>query len=581
LEGAGNRSLRLALGLLAVVTLILAGIELTLFLSAGTAPHWVLALYVAVAVEYVLGGLLAWLWRPSNRMGLLLCLGGLSLLVAALENTDVPALVAVGLITAELPIALIVQIVLAFPSGRVNGRLARGLVVGGYVMTTVLRAPHWLFSDPPGGLNGVLEVAHRPDLAHVGMIVQDVADVLVIGGTALVLALRLAGARSIQRPVLAVLYPYGIVVLSFLELAGHLAPTLVGISPVTVFVLQISALAVIPVAFVLGMMRGGFARTGEIEELGAWLGAHEGGRPQVREALAAVLGDSSVQLLFWLPDGERFVDGLGAAADLPRASSGRAAVEIELAGRRVGAIDYDALLIAEPELVRAAGRVVALALERDRLTVELLASRDALSQSRARIVRSADRERRRIARDLHDGLQGRLVLLAMRAGRLASSEVGAPATGEVVALQRGLQAASDELRALVQGVMPTLLIERGLYAAAEDLVDRLPLPTVLELPQADGALPAAVESVGYFVVAEALTNAVKHSRARELVVRLTREDGRLWIEVRDDGIGGARAGSGSGLRGISDRLDVVGGRLRIDSPPGGGTVLTAEVPCES
>ena len=204
MEGAGNRSLRLALGLLAVVTLILAGIELTLFLSAGTAPHWVLALYVAVAVEYVLGGLLAWLWRPSNRMGLLLCLGGLSLLVAALENTEVPALVAVGLITAELPIALIVQIVLAFPSGRLNGRLARGLVVGGYVMTTVLRAPHWLFSDPPGGLNGVLEVAHRPDLAHVGMIVQDVADVLVIGGTALVLALRLAGARSIQRPVLAV-----------------------------------------------------------------------------------------------------------------------------------------------------------------------------------------------------------------------------------------------------------------------------------------------------------------------------------------------------------------------------------------
>jgi signal transduction histidine kinase len=580
LVGVGAHSLTLALGQLALVTLVLAGVELAVFLRNGTAPHWVLGLYVAVGVEYVLGGLIAWRRRPSNRMGLLLWLAGLSLLVSALDNTQVPALAAVGLITAELPVALIIQIVLAFPSGRLHGHVARGLVAGGYVMTVVLRAPHWLFSDPPGGLNGVLEVAHRPGLAHAGMIVQDVFLGLVIGATAFVLALRLARARPAQRRVLAVLYPSGIVVVVLLEFAGRVLPTLIDISPITVFVVQISVLAMIPVAFVLGVVRGIFARTGEIDELGAWLGAQDGGRPLLREALAATLGDQSVQLLFWLPERELYVDSGGAVATLPVEGSGRAVVMIELAGSRVGAIDYDSVLIVDPELVRAAGRVVAIALERDRLTVELLASRTALRESRARIVDSADSERRRIARDLHDGLQGRLVLMALRIGRMASPP-GGPVNAEVDILQHELQAASDELRGLVEGVMPTLLIERGLYAAAEDLVDRLPLPAELALPAHDGDLPDAVQSAGYFVLAEALTNAVKHARASRLTVRLTHDDGRLGIEVRDDGIGGAGVNGGSGLRGIADRLDVLGGALRIDSPAGGGTTLAAEVPCGS
>jgi signal transduction histidine kinase len=471
--------------------------------------------------------------------------------------------------------------VLAFPSGRLDGRLARGPVLGAYAMTLVLRAPHWLFSDPPGGLNGVLQVAHRPGLAHAGMIVQNVADVVVIAMTALVLASRLARSPQSRRRVLAVLYPSGILVVTFVEFAGRVPPTLITISPVTVFVVQISAVAVIPVAFVLGMMRGGFARSGEIDELGAWLGTSDGGRPQLRDALAAALGDDSIALLFWLPEPGRYVDAQGAIVALPRPASGRAAVDIELGGHRVAAIDYGAHVIADPELVRAAGRVVALALERDRLTAELIANRNALRESRARIVRSADDERRRIVRDLHDGLQGVWCCSRCASGSWSASPAGTPPNGQVLALQRELQTANDELRDLVQGVMPAMLIERGLYAAAEDLVERLPLPTVLELPEADGELPDAVQSVGYFVVAEALTNAVKHARARELAVRVGREDGWLWFEVRDDGIGRARLTPRSGLRGIADRIDAIGGSLRIESPPGGGTLVAARVPCGS
>jgi signal transduction histidine kinase len=356
---------------------------------------------------------------------------------------------------------------------------------------------------------------------------------------------------------------------------------LFGFGPVTVFVLQIVAAAGIPVAFTLGVLRGGFARTGEIEELGVWLGAGDGGRPHLRDALARALGDYSLELLFWLPDGACYVDARGAGAELPPAGSRRAAVEIELAGRRVGAIAYYAMLIAEPGLVRQAGRVISLALERERLTAELLASRDAVRESRARIVEAADRERRRIARDLHDGLQASLVLLAMKADRIATAPRAGPLAHEAAEMRSGLEAASDALRRLVHGVMPALLVERGLYAATEDLVDSVPLPTRLEFANAAGELPDGVESTGYFVIAEAVTNAVKHSNARELAVRLARTEGQLRIEVRDDGVGGARVGAGTGLRGIADRLDVLGGRLRVESPPGGGTLVLAEVPCVS
>lgn len=562
------------------MTLVLGGVEAALFLHESFSPVWVLLLYTAVGLAYVLAGLLAWSRRPSNRTGALLCAGGFSLLIAALENTDVAALAAAGLIFAVAPIGVILHILLAFPSGRLNGRLARGLVGAGYVITIVLQSPRYLFSNLPGPM-GALQVADRPDLIRIGMWVQDSAGIVVIVASALLLGARLRGANREHRRVLAFLYSYGIVAILFLEVAVHVLPLLFGLGPITVFVLQISAAAGIPVAFAIGVLRGRFARTGEIEELGVWLGAEDGGRPRLRDALAGALGDDSLQLLFWLPDDARYVDDRGAAAELPRARTGRGAVEIELADRRVGAIVYDALLIVEPGLVRAAGGVIALALERERLTAALLASRDALTESRTRIVQAADRERRRIARDLHDGLQAQLVLLAIKAGQIVARSDAGTLRLDAAALRSGIEAASDELRRLVQGVMPALLIERGLYAATEDLVDRMPVPTRLELVNPGGPLSDRVQSVGYFVVAEALNNAVKHSQARELAVSLARADDRLEIEVRDDGVGGARLGSGTGLRGIADRLDVLGGRLHVDSPPGGGTRLHAEVPCAS
>jgi signal transduction histidine kinase len=576
-------ALKLALLALLAASLALAGIELTLFFQTGFSPMWVLVLFVAVGIEYVLASMIAWVRRPANGTGPILFLGGLSLLLAALQNTNVRGLVAVGLIAGVIPIGVILHLLLAFPSGRLDDRLGRWLVIAGYVIVGVLQAPRYLFSDASDA-QSVLEVAHRHDLIHLASVIQNSLGVIVIVAAAVVLALRLRRADRSQRRVLAFLYGYGIAAILFLELAVHVLPPLFGFGPITVFVLQISAFAGIPIAFLLGVLRGGFARTTEVEELGAWLAATGAGRPQLRDALVRTLGDDTLELLFWLPDGERYVDATGATAEPPPVGSTRAAVEVELADRRIGAITYDAILISRPDIVRQAGRVIALALDRERLTAELLASRDALRESRARIVDAADRERERIARDLHDGLQASLVLLAMKADRLTARAAALGAEDlarDAQALRSDLGSASDGLRRLVQGVMPALLVERGLYAATEDLVDHIPMPISLTLPRTDGGLSAGVESTGYFVVAEALTNAVKHSRARELAVRLERINGRLEIEVQDDGVGGARIGRGSGLRGLADRLDVLGGRLLVESPPGHGTRVLAEVPCAS
>jgi signal transduction histidine kinase len=149
-------------------------------------------------------------------------------------------------------------------------------------------------------------------------------------------------------------------------------------------------------------------------------------------------------------------------------------------------------------------------------------------------------------------------------------------------LHARLDEAIVELRQLVHGVMPALLIERGLYAAIEELADHMPIRTTVELGDADGRIPTAVESAGYFIVAEALANAAKHSGADRLSVRLARPDDHLEIEIGDDGRGGATPGDdGAGLRSIADRVDVLGGQLRIESPVGGGTRLTARIPCGS
>ena len=365
---------------------------------------------------YAATGLVAWVRRPSSRLGLLIVAGGGAWLLAGLANTAVPALAAAGTVTRTLALAVIVHLLLAFPTGRLRDRTARIVVLCGYGVCLILQAPLYLFAA-----DGTLSLADRPGLASAGLEVQRVAGALVVLATAALLVRRMRQGTPAQRRVLAPLTVYGIFALLLIPVSSALADSLFGGGGFTLPVVQLAVLALVPGAFVVAASRGGFARTGDIAELGAWLGADEIARPALGEALAVTLGDPSAQLLFRLTGSDVLVDGSGAEVALPLPGGPRGVVEVELAGEPVGAIAYDAILLDRPGDVREAGRVVALALDRQRLAVELRASR-------ARIAASADSERRRIARDLHDGLQSRLVFLAIQAGTGAAPACSARAS---------------------------------------------------------------------------------------------------------------------------------------------------------
>jgi signal transduction histidine kinase len=203
----------------------------------------------------------------------------------------------------------------------------------------------------------------------------------------------------------------------------------------------------------------------------------------------------------------------------------------------------------------------------------------ALQASRDRAVDSAEDERRRIERDLHDGAQQRLVALAMDLGMAKEKLRTDPqaATELVGEAHEEAKRALAELRNLARGIHPAVLADRGLDAAISALAARSPVPVGVEV--VTERLPGAVESTAYFVVAEALTNAAKHARAGEITVRIARRDDLLVVEVTDDGDGGADPEHGSGLRGLADRVAAIDGRLTVTSPAGGPTVVRAELPC--
>jgi signal transduction histidine kinase len=246
------------------------------------------------------------------------------------------------------------------------------------------------------------------------------------------------------------------------------------------------------------------------------------------------------------------------------------------------------LLVLSPRLVRWLGFVdISFA----RLLLgprgELAARVGELERSRARVVDAAEQERRRIERDLHDGAQQRLVALAMNLGRAKARYDQDPAAARALIDEAHSDAkqALAELRDLARGLHPAVLADRGLDAALSGLAARSPVPVSVEVDPGGGGSsgrPSQVaEAIAYFVVAEALTNVAKHSRANRAAVVVRRLDGLLRIVITDDGVGGANANRGTGLRGLADRVSGVDGRLFVDSPPGGPTVLTVELPCAS
>jgi signal transduction histidine kinase len=565
------RSLGAALTLMMVLGVLFAALEFALLLPIPP-EFWVIALFPAVALVWFVAGTIAWRRRPSSRTGLLIWVGGISLLAGGLLNTGIQFGIVVGSVFATVIVAVIVHLLLAFPSGRLPDRTSRAIALAGYFVALVLQTPVYVWGM---GLFAPAIPANA-ELATIGGEVQRWAGLVVVVATAVVLGMRLRATSPGRRRVLVPLYGYGMASVVLIPASASLDVAL----PVpAVVAVQLALIAGVAVAFTVGVLVGGFERTAELEELAAWLGT-ESGREPLRSAIARALGDPSVELVYWLPVREGFVDEQGIGVDPPD-DPGRGFAVIESDGAPVGAIVYDARLVGDQQRVQAVGRVAAIAIARERLTTELRASQTALRHSRVRLVEAADRERARIAKDLHDGLQVQLVLLALEAGRIHDDAQVEAVRDRALHLRQGIEEAADELRRLVHEVMPSALVERGLVLAAEDLVDRMPIPTTLRAEGLDAPLSPTVLNVAYFVVAEGLANTVKHARAASASVSLTREGDVLAVEIADDGVGGTGVHRGRGLAGLADRIEAVGGRMSLRNVPGGGTSLRAELPCGS
>jgi len=204
---------------------------------------------------------------------------------------------------------------------------------------------------------------------------------------------------------------------------------------------------------------------------------------------------------------------------------------------------------------------------------------DDLRDARSRIIAAADAERRRIERDLHDGAQQRMVSVALTLSLAeAKMRTDADAAAKLVKQAREeAQIAVTELRELARGIHPAVLSDRGLGPALEALAARAPVPVdVSGVPEQ--SLPKEVEAAVYFVTAEALTNVAKYAQADSATVVLSLDDGRVCLEIRDDGVGGADISTGSGVAGLCDRVEALDGELTVESPAGVGTTVTAQIP---
>jgi signal transduction histidine kinase len=314
---------------------------------------------------------------------------------------------------------------------------------------------------------------------------------------------------------------------------------------------------------------------GSVADLVVELGRVEPGR--VHETLARTLGDPTLILGLWLPERGIWVDEGGRELRIPSGDERG----VTYVGEGLAVLIHDRDLLDQPRLLEAVGSAGRLALANERLQAEQRAQLAELRDSRARIVRAGDEERRRLERDLHDGAQQRLLGVGLALQLLRSTIEGNRAAAHVLdEAEAEVQGALRELRELARGIHPAVLTDQGLAAAVRTLGERSPIPVRVETSVE--RLPGHVETAAYFVVAEALANVVKYAHASHAWVIVERDHNCARVEVGDDGVGGAVAGNGgSGLRGLADRVGALDGRIELDSPVGGGTRLTAVIPCAS
>jgi signal transduction histidine kinase len=568
----------------AVLALAAAGSAAAITAAAGEPGLAALARGVIVGVP-IAAGLGAAIRMENDRFGLLLAgLGALLLLSTLAESGDaVPY--TIGRMTGWLVELALVYLILSFPSGRLATPTDRALFGAGVLIVLALFLPRLALSehfdiptpytsctqDCPA--NALFALDSEPGFAY--SVLRPAGGLMFVALSVAVLwRLRerareaTALARRLLLPVLIVgTARMGLLGVGFVaRQADH------GAVPVqiTAWSLALSAPA-IAIAFLFAILRRELYAGRALERLAEWVPAVPD-RTTLRRVLAEAFDDPTLQIA--LP-----ADG----PEVPKPGPGQTVTEVRDDGRVVAVVTHDAALRASPRVLDAGLGLVGIVLENQRLTAEAETATLEVGRSRARIAASAERERRRIERDLHDGAQQRLVAIRIELELAEELVQRDPAAGvaRLRELEDEVDEALEELRSLAHGVYPPLLADRGLAEALETVAARSAIAVEVEA-SAIGRYVPEVESAVYFCVLEALQNVLKHAvGARRVAVRL---DGanrtELRFSVRDDGEGAGPGGirAGDGITNMRDRLAAVGGEVAVTSMRAVGTTVRGRVP---
>jgi signal transduction histidine kinase len=560
-------------GIGAAALLAASGSVALAFRSDHVSQPWLhSALFVWISLSYVFCGLVAWWRRPESRLGPLMVVAGFATVLSNLAWSNDPVVQSLGLALFDLmPVALFIHVFLAFPDGRLLTRFDRFLVGSAYVVSTVGQCCVMVMggfgADNPFTLvqwTGFATVVYNAILVILSALALTALTVLVLR--------RRGRGRPRRRAVTLLLdaFALGLVMTAVLLTWGMLAgPGFIIVQRLTLVVLGLA-----PGAFLVGLLDTYLGRAGA-GKLFVRLRDNPG---DLRAVLAQALRDPSLALLYWLPQYDTWADEDGQPAELPDGVT-RAATVIEHDGAPLAALVHDPSLRDERELLEVVTAAAAIALANGRLQAQLRAHVEELRGSRARVLEAGQRERQRLERNLHDGAQQRLIALSLDLGLLEGRLGSDPGAREALAKAKQEIALSlDELRDVARGLHPAVLSGHGLAVAVESVVARAPVPAQLSV-RLDERLPESVEVAAYYVVCESLANVGKHARASLTTVDIQCLDGTLVVEVVDDGVGGADTERGTGLRGLADRVEALGGRLRVWTPAGKGTRVRAEIPC--
>jgi signal transduction histidine kinase len=476
-------------------------------------------------------------------------------------------------------------LVLVYPKGFLSDRFDRWIAGIALVASVVNLLGVLLLASPDAVPCDCLspnpyQVAEAPAVfaaVDVGYRLVGVILALVIAGRLLVRWVR----ASVPARTVAFLMPLALFAWAITLAAQAVTYAAATTADTVLNTVSLIAIASIPVSFDAGVAhaRNMRARVADLMRI-----TREGAdRGLWAESLARTLRDASVRVYWWDEEKGRYADAAGAPIDAadanPRGSHSILPVASPL-GAPIALIRHDRVLTDNMRLLDGVSSALRLSVDNGRLRSEIERTLEQVRQSRQRIVEAGVEARRRIERDLHDGAQQHLVSLGMRL-RLAANaardtdelELATELESTITMLNQALR----ELRELAHGIHPSLLSSGGLALAVPELAGRCPVPVVVDV-QAEGRLPELIESTAYFVLAEALANVAKHSRATRAWVRAHVVDEELLLVVRDNGTGGASLDAGTGMLGISDRVDAVGGTLELESPPGAGTTLTVRIP---